>query len=87
MQKESLQLLVATIISSLTIDLSNKEQLLDLKNIISRLQNLSDEDKVELMLNCYHFLNFNDYEDNIKALDKQKKSKDFYKTLNRSRYE
>ena len=52
-----------------------KESLEKARNvIIERIinSNLSKEDKVELMINIYNFLQPNDYEKNIKILNKER---------------
>lgn len=53
-----------------------KESLIKAREIILESlekSNIDKQDKAELMLNMYHFLNENNYSNNIKILSKKRK--------------
>lgn len=72
MRKESLRLFSEIIISMLAIDSLDKGQLLILKNKIEELKKIPQDDRLELMINCYHLFDENKYEDNIDILSGKK---------------
>lgn len=87
MQKESLKLCTDVLLSILAYDKLNKDELEALKQEISALQNIPLEDKVELMLNSYHFFNQEDYRDNIDTLAKRKYTREYIRKLERCKDE
>lgn len=60
----------------------NKESLTLAKNLIidvlEKNQSININDRVELMINLFYFLNENKYEDNIKVLNKGKTNDSCY---------